>query len=1492
MGGRWLGLLLCVASACAGRPASTPALPVERARPVAAPSRPEAEPFQVVYAGTNSKYGAPDEVVLAFSRPVTAEALAALRVVEASSGLPTLGAWDLLGDRLASFSAESGFAAATDYRVEFSSGLRARDGAPLLTPASFVFSIPPVSVRSAQYSFDADEGPVVDVELNQQIRQGALADVLVVEGRGARGVEAVPFRVQGRFIEDDDEMFDNAFRLLLDRRAPRLEQVSLATRGSHSAPLVIDGIGPLRATFECKPPGAREPAQGASLCSLEEGAVSLEFNKEVSQKALMAALSGAPLNPGRYQAEDVSLNSLDLSELLKLEPSHSYRSGLSSGLSSFDAASLAGPRGFAFRTSALAASNVWRGLRRVTVYEAARSAIPFGLESVNWPSIELVQARLDVPALLELLAKKATRGDLQAIPGAISTRLGLSAPDNQRRLRPLSLLEPLRGAGRPGVFAVASSGLGPDDEVRFLSATDLAITAKWSPFGGLAWVTRISTAEPEAGVQVSLMQRGKSVFSGRTDAQGVVLLPESASAAALRHDLDSVVLAQAGDDLAFLELKSPDGWAAAPRGALFTDRELYRAGAEVRLKGVFRVPTRDGLGTPRGEPVRIELRDLNQHPLAEYGAVLDDYGAFAQSLRLPREVRLGRVELRAHLLAHGARYGARSVYVNVQEFRAPEMKLPQRVALDAGVAPADAAQRPPGEPPTVPAPLERCRSRDGSLVFTAEGGARHDVGGELRACVASATPVLLTLEGNRVLSYQVRSGAQPLELGLPLGENLLWGGQLVAQSPTRRRGPIPAAHVVHDRGAPDMRTSEQDVRLKTPRHQELALQLTLPKDPSPGEDATIGVAVKDGNGKPVQSQLTLWALDEDDYQLAPFSAPDLRAQLFEERGSAVQSHSSLDHIFSGLAAPMRPPRTFAFGAAFDGRGGGIYYAEPHPAAFFAASLDSSPDGSLRFPIHFPDDFSGWKVFATAITQGEAFGRVEGSLRARQSLLVQPISPRFLRVGDRFEAALALSSAAPRALELDVSLVGTGSVRAVGTKHVRLADNASSVVRFQAEALGAGAGSLRFRVGSAGSLGSVSRSRPIRVSEPTPLEPKVRGGLSDAFDAMFEPAYPCTEQLASRLLPQRRLKSLAQAALVASPENVAEQQRDAVANLLSHQTKDGGFGFWSGYDKSEPAVSAWVLFALATTRTGGEPIPEEPIVRLVSYLEAAGDDDSLVRTLLEWALSGAGRPRGQQLRALALADERPKTRLERALLAQALARLDKPLALSLLHGLLVEGVSSGSSRTLAADPSQSLQLAFLTSDTVTTAAALSAVVALDPTPESVLPLVNGLFALRRGSRWATTQDNAWALLALDESRAFWAASGVPAPTPNTVRQQGIHVARQWSKPRNAIQLGNTLNVSLFLVSPIARRRVALDAPIPAGFEVVASAYTAIASELHDDRVRFFFDELAPGVTQVGYTLRALVAGTFAEPPARAECMYQPELFGSTADDIATVLPPAQ
>ncbi|MGD2253973.1 MAG: alpha-2-macroglobulin family protein, partial [Anaerolineales bacterium] len=127
----------------------------------------------------------------------------------------------------------------------------------------------------------------------------------------------------------------------------------------------------------------------------------------------------------------------------------------------------------------------------------------------------------------------------------------------------------------------------------------------------------------------------------------------------------------------------------------------------------------------------------------------------------------------------------------------------------------------------------------------------------------------------------------------------------------------------------------------------------------------------------------------------------------------------------------------------------------------------------------------------------------------------------------------------------------------------------------------------------------------------------------------------------------------------------------------------------------------------------------------------------------------------------------------------------------------------------------------------------------------------------------------------------------------------------------IAAGARVRVRLTMVADNRRYHVALIDPLPAGLEIINPALAVSGSvpqdpdsseyrygwwwwwtwyehqNMRDERAEAFSSLLWDGVYDYTYVARATTPGTFVVPPAKAEEMYSPEVFGRSGGDVVIV-----
>ncbi|HKG90978.1 MAG TPA: hypothetical protein VKA84_03730, partial [Gemmatimonadaceae bacterium] len=185
---------------------------------------------------------------------------------------------------------------------------------------------------------------------------------------------------------------------------------------------------------------------------------------------------------------------------------------------------------------------------------------------------------------------------------------------------------------------------------------------------------------------------------------------------------------------------------------------------------------------------------------------------------------------------------------------------------------------------------------------------------------------------------------------------------------------------------------------------------------------------------------------------------------------------------------------------------------------------------------------------------------------------------------------------------------------------------------------------------------------------------------------------------------------------------------------------------------------------------------------------------------------------------------------------------------------------------------------------------------------------------------------------DGAGVFYFATvyAVPLVPPTRADSRGIVVERWYERAADgrplggAVDEGDLVRVRLRVTLPATRQFLVLDDPLPGGLEAVdLSLRTADTlsgarrgfpagrpgqprqrplpygrtvgggwmpwqhQEIRDDRVVWSARWLPPGVYEASYVARATTAGTFVRPPAHAEEMYNPAVYGESDGGAFTV-----
>lgn len=571
----------------------------------------------------------------------------------------------------------------------------------------------------------------------------------------------------------------------------------------------------------------------------------------------------------------------------------------------------------------------------------------------------------------------------------------------------------------------------------------------------------------------------------------------------------------------------------------------------------------------------------------------------------------------------------------------------------------------------------------------------------------------------------------------------------------------------------------------------LDLRARAPAEVRPGSVLELDFEARTADGRPAAAEITAAVVDEGICLLTGFLAPDPAAFFDAPRAPGVECFD----LYS-LLMPESDRRLAATAAApggdedepLRGRLSPIPAHRFKPLALWRDGLRCGPDGRATARIELPDFSGELRVMAVAVTPG-AVGATQLAVRVSRPLHLFSSPPRFLAPGDRCRVPVQVFNRTGAARDLAVTfqaagplglLPAAGAPAPAETRRLRLADGAATNLDFLLAA-GAACGPAKLTVTAAAGDETATETtelavRPtaaaITLAESGALPPRARAVLAptNAWLAgtgrwrlrvsalpevqlgaglayLLDYPYGCLEQTVSAAFPLLYLPDLAAGAIPGGlgREQVADRVQAGIERLLSMQLGSGGFGYWPQTAEEYEWGSVYATHFLREAAQAGYDVPADRLEQACRHLEdrlarsAAAAPELALRAYACTVLALAGRPAPGWLARL----EEQRDAMDasaRLLWAGALAasghRAEAAALLRQLDDAPPADVPRAAGGNLASGVRQ-------------LALGLSLWLELDPDNPRVPRLAERLLAARRDGRWETTQENAFALLALGQ-----------------------------------------------------------------------------------------------------------------------------------------------
>ncbi len=579
-----------------------------------------------------------------------------------------------------------------------------------------------------------------------------------------------------------------------------------------------------------------------------------------------------------------------------------------------------------------------------------------------------------------------------------------------------------------------------------------------------------------------------------------------------------------------------------------------------------------------------------------------------------------------------------------------------------------------------------------------------------------------------------------------------------------------------------------------PEGLQLTLDITPDRDThyEPGDTARFSIVARDSQGRPVEAELSLDMVDKSVQALAGQYQPSLVDHFYSKRGLGVQTAATLTIATSALERVAEGVGKGGGG----GEAGGIREDFPE-TAYWEPTLRTDAEGRASAAIVLPDNLTTWSLEVKAVTADTLVGQGTVEVLSTKDLLLRPVLPRFLVAGDRAELGAVVQNNTDNEITVEVTAKAENLSADLEAQEITLPARGNQLVTWSVEAGDPGQASLTL-TGKSGSLSDAVRQTlpvysysvaevvatsgevgagetrseavvvPGRYQEgglTVQVEASLVAGMIPGLEYLKHYPYECVEQTLSRFLPNVVTAKALQAAGVQDvklTQGLSEQVGVGLQRLYYNQHDDGGWGWWYT-DRSDPYLSAYVLFGLNQARQADYHVDEGVLDRATAFLvgalhdtpaRAAGEKlDADTRAYIAYVLATAGE--GDLGASVSIYESREglsnrgKAHL---LLALAILSPEETGRLTQLTDEL-EGTAilSGTS-THWEDPPQYRTMG---TDVVSTAAVVQAFSWTNPDHPLLAGAVRWLMVAREDGHWRSTYATASSILALTD---FMVAKG--------------------------------------------------------------------------------------------------------------------------------------
>lgn len=548
---------------------------------------------------------------------------------------------------------------------------------------------------------------------------------------------------------------------------------------------------------------------------------------------------------------------------------------------------------------------------------------------------------------------------------------------------------------------------------------------------------------------------------------------------------------------------------------------------------------------------------------------------------------------------------------------------------------------------------------------------------------------------------------------------------------------------------------------------------------TPGEEVELLIQVTDDRGNPVSAEVSLALVDEAIFSLSEELSQPIYEAYFGRRPLTVTTRDSMS------------PSRWILSPGLGGGGGdggmmpGSIRSDFPDTAIWVPALQTDSQGEARIRVTLPDNLTTWRITGRAITRSTAVGENSETIVTQKPLLVRPILPRVVTLGDQFNLTVSVHNYSDEIQDVTVGYIADSlSSNDENDIEVTLQAGESQFLGWWVSATELGDNEIIFWADSKTAEDAVQTILPIQaLTSPDvltqigqfegqesfdvfipdtaviesevilELSPSLLGNLASGLEYLTGFPYGCVEQIMSRALPNAVVGRVFQA--VGASDLAARAELDqkvaaGLASLYAMQHKDGGWGWWYD-DETNAYQTAWVIFGLALTSEAGYEVDPQVLERgslwLGKHLE---EMDNRTRAYALYSMALAGHGDLTQTRDMIHKTAELDT-FSLAALALALHDLGASTDAQQLLTEIEERVTRREGRAFWSSPHEDgyYYQKTMASSVRTSALSLDALIRIGGDEDLITDSVRWLMSKRELYGWGTTNETSFVLLSLGD-----------------------------------------------------------------------------------------------------------------------------------------------